>query len=313
MSVYSQRMLNPFHGVVNTVVIPGAAAESQDGLHWFLYVDGEAETQAGGIPLPDIKYGSWSSLDGLKRAPVPPIPNYGAVEAAGQRLLAAVRAHLDEVPFPLADRYELWLLEKDTHEPLALIASAIEGEPLEMPEPAHWRAGQLARALFRLEEAQDKGAPAPSEQLARLVNAAAGEPARAQWFRREGDRAVGLAVPGGHEPLQGRVLPAGRFPPLLVRTRWHDPQAQRLVHAFLAWQAPYLLQLSHLDPATRAALERDACARPSALAERFRLYPTFVDQDRLLSALVAQRLRAAAGEAETEEPASPPLAPFFNE
>ena len=308
---FAQRMLNPFHGVVNSITVPGAGAESQDGVHWLLYVEGEP--LGDGLPVPDIKYGSWSRAGGLKRAPVPPIPDYRPVETAGHHLLQAVQTHLEEVPFPLVDRLELWLLEAGTDAPLALLTSARDGDPLEELVPPHWRAGQLARAHFRRAGSPQGDESAPSEQVSRLVNTAAGEPARAQWFRRETKQAIGLAGPNIDRNLDGRALPDSAFPPLLVRRRWSDAEATELVGAFLAWQAPYLLQLPNLDPGLRADLERAACSRPGVLAERYRLYPAFVDRDGVMSALVAERLRAAAGDENADQSAPLPLAPFFNE
>jgi hypothetical protein len=40
---YSQRMLNPYHGLVQVVEIDGADAVSRDGLTWTLYLQGEQE------------------------------------------------------------------------------------------------------------------------------------------------------------------------------------------------------------------------------------------------------------------------------
>ncbi len=70
---YSQRMLNPFHGVVNVVQVPGADAVSRDGVHWNLYIQGDSEAVACAdgsrhqVALPDVKYGSWSAAIPARR------------------------------------------------------------------------------------------------------------------------------------------------------------------------------------------------------------------------------------------------------
>jgi hypothetical protein len=45
---YSQRMLNPDHGMVNVVELTGADAVSRDCVNWTLYIQGGSEEAADG-------------------------------------------------------------------------------------------------------------------------------------------------------------------------------------------------------------------------------------------------------------------------
>ncbi|MFN2309497.1 MAG: hypothetical protein ABR553_07145 [Gammaproteobacteria bacterium] len=40
---YSQRLVNPFRGILSVVETEAADAVSSDGLHWALYIHGEVE------------------------------------------------------------------------------------------------------------------------------------------------------------------------------------------------------------------------------------------------------------------------------
>ena len=60
---YSQRLLNPFRGVMNFITYESAEAVTTDGVHWDIYViDGELLEGLEGknILTSEIRYGSWS-------------------------------------------------------------------------------------------------------------------------------------------------------------------------------------------------------------------------------------------------------------
>jgi hypothetical protein len=306
-------MLNPFHGVVNVVEVAGADAVSRDGHNWTLYIQGELEYERsdGGrlvpVQTPDVKFANWSAERGLRRAPVRFTTDYARLAALGGELLAAVKASAGAVPFPLTDRYELWLLQAADAAPLALLDSACDAPPADNRPSTRWRAGSRCEQAFR-------HGPAAGERLGRLVNGAAGSAARAQWFVRAADGGgLGLAGAGLPAELHGRHLPATAFPERLLRADWPEPADALLVEEFLAWQAPWLLQLQQLAVATRRDLERQACGRAAALAAAYRLLPTVVDRGRVTAALVEARLRAAAKTDERPPPVDEPLMPFISE
>jgi hypothetical protein len=158
----------------------------------------------------------------------------------------------------------------------------------------HWRAGISARERFRsaaLPEVTDDPATA-ADYLERYVNDRAGPHPAAQWFER-GARGIGVGLRGIGLPasLEGRALPAAAFPPLALAELGHDESHRRLVADFRAWQAPWLLTLSHLDRATRGRLESQARAQALAVQAQHRLYPEIVEEQTIRAALVEAVLR----------------------
>ncbi len=311
---YSRRMLNPYHGLVQVVEIPGADAVSRDGLHWTLYIQGEVEyerTDDGRlttVETPDIKFGNWSPEEGLQRAPVRFVTDYQRLDAIGCTLLEVVKGAQSQLPFPQADRYELWLLDAPAAQPLVLIDTACDDNELAFSASLRWRPGEAAaRALG--EEI--------TLQLAQLVNGAAGPSPQAQWFVRSGTgHGAGMGGIGLAEALVGRALPPAAFPELLLADGcWSIAAEQALVAAYLEWQAPQLLMLQRLTDATRRRLEEGACRRAaSAVAIHHRLYPKVVDEPRVTAALVEARMRQALrreGSAVAE--AATHLYPYNNE
>lgn len=320
---YGQRMLNPYHGVVNVVEIDGADAVTRDGVKWMLYLQGKREEELlddGTMDVfhtPDIKFGAWTSHGGLRRAPVRSVIDFEAVQARGMALLEAVRHSAPHGPFALADRFECWLLAADGHRPIALIDSACErpGDTLSLPA---WRPGQASHHEFvspRFTEATD--CPLPTDlthaaRLARAVNRAAGDQPLAQWFARRADGS-GAGVADAHLPagLRARTLEAPCFPELMLTTEWWDDGIRKLAEDFLAWQAPWLLQLQHLCRDTRARLECAARRRARLTASLHHLYPAVVEERQIRAALVEARLTAA--DTQTAEPGDQSMATFYIE
>ena len=271
---YGQRMLSPFRGIMHCIVNDSADAVTTDGRVWTLYVRGEclyddlSDLGNRQVTIPDVKYGQWSAKRGFRRAPIR-LPTFDArVREEGDRLLQAVQHHADSLPFPLDDRFELWLLHATTGQPLAMIASCCDAEECELPAMVRWTPGQLCMA--ELEEAR---------HLACIISELAGKPSRAQWFERHAD--------GSGSPRRGNVgdqqaapqddLPPACFDPLFVDQGALTAPQVRLLEAVLAWQSPALLQLPDLTPAQRAAFETAACRHALRLAEQLPLYPSVLD------------------------------------
>ena len=300
---YAQRMLNPYHGVINVVESDSADAVTRDGIEWMLYLQGQAEEErledgtVARFQTPDIKYGNWSKTRGLKRAPVRSVVDFDKLEARGQALLEAVKAASPRAPFALRDHFEYWLLEDDSKRPVAMIDSSC-GFPEAVEAPPAWRPGQASHREFvsaRLEGAPTTGLPldlTPAARLARAVNRAAGRRPVAQWFRRLADgRGVGVLDQHLPSPLRERTLGACEFPELMLATDWKDQAIATLAEDFLAWQAPWLLQLQRLSKRTRSSLERAARQRAGLTASLHHLYPEVVDAKQIRAALVEARLR----------------------
>jgi hypothetical protein len=305
IACYSQRLLNPFRGVISCIRYESAEAVTQDGLRWDIYVSDdrllEGMDTGRRVLISDIRYGSWSPQKGLKRGPLYPSDDFRYLEHMG----AIVYEHLLEVhgriPFPLQDRFELWLLDANAR-PLALLDSAVRREDIELDQSAEWRAGQACRETFTSSVAgrlalEPGGDGAVAAYLSRHVNAGAGPSPAAQWFERfpdgSGTGVAGINLEAG---LAGRELGRGEFPPLLLAAPPQDAVHRQLYTDFQRWQAPWLLALPVLDRQTRIRLEGEACARPLLVAQQYRLYPEIIDTTAIRAARVEAMLRKSRPE-----------------
>jgi hypothetical protein len=305
IACYTQRLLNPFRGVISCIRYESAEAVTRDGLRWDIYVSNdrllEGMDTGRRVQISDIRYGSWSPETGLKRGPLYPSDEFNYLEHLG----ATVYEHLldvhERIPFPLQDRFELWLLDREAR-PLALLDSAVRREDMELDQCAEWRAGQACRQSFTSTAADrlglepgDKGVVAA--YLSRHINACAGPAPAAQWFERLPDGSgAGLAGIGLASGLRGRALDGGEFPPLLLATHPQDAVHRQLYNDFQRWQAPWLLALPILDRQTRERLEVEACTRPLLVAQQYRLYPEIIDTTAIRTARVEAMLRKSTPE-----------------
>lgn len=279
---YALRRLNPFRGVVQIVDIGDAEARSQDGVTWHLRADdGQGWVRPVGI---------WVEGEGLKAG-------------VGERypaLLAALAAK-PALPFAMADSVELWLLDKASGLPLALLAANRPCVHRHAPPELEWIPFALTYRGFRspaLAE-HDVGlpnAPRHRDYVERMVNLRARPYAAAQWFRRNpdggGEGLSGYRLESGWE---GRSLAREAFPALLVDENGNSRLERSVIWDYHAWLSPLLLCWPHLDDAVRARLEQAACARPAWLTQVYRLLPRILDQQALQAALVAARLEQAHG------------------
>lgn len=297
---YGQRLLNPFRGVMNIIEQEGAEAVTVDGIHWDIYVRDidllDDMTAGKQVQTSDIRYGSWSLKDGLKRGAIYPSEDFRTLEYRGAAVYEYLLKHHDEVPFTLTDHFELWLLD-DGGQPLALLDSTPDEENIEFDRPIDWRAGRECCRHFQSPVMRELGGPPEAsanagEYLTRYINERAGAAPQAQWFRRRKD--------GGGEGMQGirlqshlhpRALGHRAFPPLFLREDGHSPVAGQLIQDFIAWQTPCLLLLQHLDRPTRRRFEQLARSRALALDNQYHLYPDVIDENGLNIARVEAALR----------------------
>ena len=108
---YALRRVNPYRGVIHYVDIGEATAHTFDGLTWHLRAD-----DGYGWVRP---VGVWEEGVGLKLG-----------QPSGLEDILAALETRPALPFPMFDTYELWLLERESGHPLALLATrrgGIEG------------------------------------------------------------------------------------------------------------------------------------------------------------------------------------------
>jgi len=272
---------------MHSVVRDWADAVTTDGRSWTLYVRGEclyddpADLQDRAISVPDVKYGTWSANTGFMRAPIR-LPTFDErVREQGEALLSAVQTHAAALPFPLADRFELWLLHGESGQPLALIASGCTTDDCAQPVRAQWTPGR--HCMADLPEAA---------QLHRRIAELAGPTPRALWFERHADGSGSALLHGaGAMMVVEQHLPADRFSSLLVDRDALGAGTGRLLDALLSWQSPALLQLPGLTREQRRRFEAAACGHALRLADNLPLYPCVLDGSAITAALVEARLR----------------------
>lgn len=279
---YSQRQVSPYRGVLHVVDVGHALAYTADGEQW----RARLRNREGRLwPV-----GSWVDANLL-------------FNVEGSSALAEAVSKRPPLPFPPADVIELWLLNKMSARPLALLQTRRSPPGAESAEDGIWRPFRLDDADFQAEclRARDAARPARAwpvahrDVLARQVNEAARPYPMAQWFVR-GSGGIGTGLGGLRVPerLRGRVLAQDAFPELLVDEDWPDSIQHTLVREYHDWNAAALLTHVGLTRGTRRHLEAAATRRPEKLLEVIRLIPEFVDRSRLDIALVQARLMSTA-------------------
>ncbi|MGQ9686169.1 MAG: hypothetical protein ACUVT2_07695 [Thiobacillaceae bacterium] len=303
---YAQRLLNPFRGAVHVIHYASAEAVTMDGVHWDIYVSNDALLrdlpQDCRVQTSDIRYGSWSAAQGLKRGPINLYDDFLVMEEMGARVYEHLTRVHERVPFPYADHFELWLLDK-AGRPLALLASACsEREATLDASPPVWHAGHAARerfssAVFPALSRGGDGRQSAADYLTAYVNACAGPEPVVQWFRREADgTGCGLGSSNLALAAAGRTLAAADFPPFFLADSGHDAEHGRLIRDYHVWLAPWLLQLQCLAADQRAELERQARLQALEVARQYRLYPEVVEQREINAALVEAVLLSSRGQ-----------------
>lgn len=310
LEYYSQRQLNPFRGIVNIVKYQSAEAVSTDGLVWDIFVSNDLLREGLEpnirIQTSDIRYGKWSLERGLKRGPLYPSDDFKYLEHQGAVALEHVQKLYAEVPFPLSDIFELWLLDQQNM-PLALIESAVHHEDLETERNIAWRAGNLCKTSFtssvlpHLSSGKFSSHNA-AEYLTGYINSRTATPPSAQWFKRgNSGNARGLAGINLAAELAARILPHEAFPVLLLNRSHHDAAHRQLIDDFLNWQAPWLLLLPTLDPDTRVLYEKSARKQALIVDQQYKLYPEIIDKSAINTARVEAMLRRSQIQPTEEE------------
>jgi hypothetical protein len=279
---YSLRRLSPYQGTMQIVEVPGFRGMSADGITWQVQVMHPTRRISG--------YGTWRA-DG----------SGDLIETDRTRpLLQALQSH-PALPFPPADRLELWLLDAQDRRPLALLASALRRPAPPRIHHVQWLAALTGDNSFIAPSLGDWPAVGTEpyiphrEVIGRCVQKAAGAQPSAQWFLREpGGHGAGLAGHRIADDLVGRELEPEVFPELLVREEWDSGTERSLVQDYHDWQAPGLLTHRGLRRATRDRLERAACRQAEKLYRLRHLLGETVNADLLKVAMVEAVLRVSA-------------------
>ncbi|MCB1802504.1 MAG: hypothetical protein KDI82_12505 [Gammaproteobacteria bacterium] len=296
---FAVRRVNPFDGVLQVVETGTARAYSPDGRVWQIQVLAQRpdHTWRSFSDMPAVQqffnFGLWDAADGLHRIPANPVLDIGGMTLAAQALCAQLESLESELPFTLTDEFECWSTDADGR-PIALLATSEDEQLLRDIRIGAWQATRPADRGFVAPSLLARGIPAQGatasrehgERLERQVRQL--DQGKA-WFRRHPDN-LGEQL----DPAAAAVTTQTELPPLGLRLDWEGDGERQLVEDYIAWQAPRLLMLQHIDDATRARLEALACRRAVELEAGHRLLPRVIDHERIEAARVEARLRRAS-------------------
>jgi len=297
---FSQRLLNPFRGVMNVIRFEAAEAVTTDGVRWEIYVNNDDLLK--GLPTgqyiqtSDIRYGSWTQEEGLCRGPIFPSSDFKRLEEMGAIVYEAVLDLHDSLPFGFSDTYELWLLDTD-QQPLALLHSVTQPHEIELNIPIQWRAGNHCQKTFRPNIDVVMGEDMTAAEMLMLhINMAAGFPQQARWYQRENNGsaehvATVLSSADSKDEDTGSILSASAFPELFISEITDNDDFNRLRDAFIDWQAPWILLLPNLTAEKRQYFEQLARKQSLLVDAQHRLYPEVIDQEAIKGARVEAMMR----------------------
>lgn len=305
---YSQRVLNPFRGVMNIITTGKADAVTIDGVNWSLYVHDifgshhNDPEEFAHIKKPDIRYGEWNRKTGLRKAPVLPSYHYNEIQQTGEELLESVFEYAHKIPFTFKDNYELWLLDEENHQPLALLDSVCSKHEIHVPSSLQWKAGNRCREYFNSNVIPEVEEETHADILNQLVNARAGKTPGAQWFFRE-DNAYGLGIDviNIDEKYIGRELSPRLFPRMFIEQQWNTGCECALFVDFINWLSPWLLLMDFLSDPQRKSFETIARQYALLVDEMHLLYPKVINEKDINAARVEAALRKSAHVSEKPE------------
>jgi len=306
---YSQRLLNPFRGVMNVIEYADAEAVTLDGVHWDIYVRNSDLVidlhNRSRVQTSDIRYGSWSVKDGLKRGAIYPSEDFRVLENRGAIVYEYLLQHYKEIPFEFEDKYELWLLDKED-KPLALLNSTADTRDIELDLLIGWKAGIACSKSFKSElwpEISDEGESwsCVADYLNNYVNSLSAKEPSAQWFYRNKKSCSGLQGINLDKQLEHRALDCNDFPDFFISMSHHDEKHKKLLNDFLNWQAPFILMLHNIDDIDREYFEGQARLQALLMDKLYRLYPKILNEELLTAARVEAVLRKSQPQLDADE------------
>ncbi len=297
-AAFSIRRLNPLNGVLQIFQTQDARALSDTGISWEIQV--LSDTPQGlwaNTPFSERRYytfGIWSSEKGLEQIPINPLFNIRQMIAVTERLVERLEPASRQLPFPLDDPYERWLLDGEGHQPIALLESRQCEALEESDKDLAWMAcaaddySFISPTLSSQNPSLDRDNPRQHADLVELaIRQRAGPERKSRWFKRQGN---GSAI--SCDDPEDRLGPE-HFPELLLTQDWTTPQQRDLIQDYLDWKAPQLLMLPNITDKTREHLERMAFKQAEVVDRLWRLYPQIHNHDLLKSARVEAKIRSA--------------------
>jgi hypothetical protein len=282
---YAIRRVNPFLGVLQVIETAGGRAVSTNGVVWDIEIRSERASEWGSLnrnkaQVAYYRYGLWSLEDGLVTRPLAPLLDSEFFTQQCNVLTNCILARLEQLPFRLEDKRELWLFDPDDRQPLALLASAIPGNPLPSPEPRCWTSHIGANGVPSQRKFPDANA------LEALVKQRAGFNINTHWLTRQNDNS-------GLIESNNTCMSAEFFPTFLLTEDWPEAEQTELAGKYIEWISPSLLTLQHLDKQERERMESNLYVQAVSVEHHRHLYPEIIDENCISSARVQCRLQKA--------------------
>jgi len=294
---------------MNVIEYADAEAVTLDGVNWDIYVRNSELAldlkNRNRVQTSDIRYGSWSEEDGLKRGAIYPSDDFRVLENRGAIVYEYLLQHHNDIPFEFEDQYELWLLDKNNI-PFALLSSAANAQDIELDMLIKWKAGIACSKSFKSDlwpEICDLGGSwsCVADYLNFYVNSFAAKEPSAQWFYRNNKYCSGLQGINLDKQLEHRNLDCNEFPEFFINMSQHDKLHKMLMNDFLNWQAPFILMLHSIDDIDREHFESQARLQALIMDKLYRLYPKIIDEASLNAARVEAVLRKNQPQIERDE------------
>ncbi|MGD9164223.1 MAG: hypothetical protein PVF13_05640, partial [Chromatiales bacterium] len=226
IQAFSIRQLNPFRGVLQVFLNDRARALSGNGQVWEIQV--LSDRPQGLWPNTPFSgrqfygFGLWSAEGGLSQVPINPLFNIDDMIDSAQALIEQLRPNLGDLPFPLADPFEAWLLDERASQPLALLQSSRSDAERCQIKPPKWIAAERGDFSFVSQHLLERGLPnndghnprVHASFLEAMVRERAGQPRRCVWYYRHRDGSASAC----DDPQTS--LAAERFPQLPISENW---------------------------------------------------------------------------------------------
>ncbi len=279
---YALRRVNPFLGVLQCVELPDARASTTNGVVWHIELlsekpSGWGSLGSGGDGKAWYLYGLWSEKEGLALASAAAQNKDRQSVKNSEDLVAVLRANQKRLPFALADRRELWLLDVDRQRPLALLCAIPPDANPPCAEPCSW-----SGCLGRQGVAGQRRFP-EIDRLEIQVRKRAGFNLHRLWVTWDTQHANAMTD-------DGRQMCIDEFPLYGISEEWSDAAVQALVQRYIRWIAPSILTLPYLDDVSRARLESNLAEQAPSIEYHWRLYPRILDKNKILAARVKTKL-----------------------
>lgn len=281
---YAKRRVNPFLGVMQIVEAEEGRALSCNGVLWEILVRASQRSTGDGHAADNkankyYRFGIWSLAEGLMKRANSPAADQDYFELASkcEALTEYVRERIHLLPFTLEDNLELWLLDKDGQQPLALLSSLTPGTRLPTPEPDYWTS-----CVETSGSASQRRFPQARDLESQVMQRAGGNIQKC-WIKR-------LAGGEGIVESTDRSIPADQFPILLLDENWANDEEHLRAREYIKWISPSLLTLQHLDNDTRVRLENNLNVQAISIEHHWHLYPEVINQKLLKAARVQSQI-----------------------